>query len=806
MALNPKFVTAPSLQQYFVDKDSGEPLSGGTVEYFSDENRTVCKAVFQLQGNQANYTYEPLPNPVNLSAVGTIQDNNGNDVIPYYFPFREDNTDTPELYFIVVKNSLGVPQFTRQAWPNPDQGEAFDELDTAINYIPNGQLLAHTDLEDNVLVGGENTIAQGGISIVLPESPASVNELEFIAASNTGNAPGNPRYTALFTSINPSALDNIKAIRVKFRDVNKFSSDLDPQYTFGFFASSNVEIPFSLDIFKFYGTNGSPFDKDSVATGTIDAFPRFYSFTFRFGENIGKEVDIVNNDDFISIEIDLAKTIGFELEFSDFVLVLGAVPLEAFPTQTNADMLTRGVAGWVDTPNPTGFDLYLPMILTREGMQFDDSGIGKILADVGDILLPDDPNAIHNELPCDGATYISADFSTLGIPFARLRDRLIEKSSIIGLPLFGTGDDFATSLPVEVDRIMLSVNDFGTPVAAAANGASATPFLFVTSIEYAGSAVGSASLDYIASWDGVNQFVARATNFLDPFAPLSAGTSPFSFEIFNTATGLYAEQDRAGFRVVTTSGATLANPGGAALFWDFSNATTTHRVYYVITDETPPADPGVLIEIKITASYSANDVALVTSHAVNAYQVSEIEIAAVPSAGNYFTFQTNPSLLRSFFVWYSFAITDIEPAAVGTAIRVDLLATDTEVEVLSKTNAAINGTEFAVPDLRGMFLRGADFAGEFDLDNTTRFGFGSVGGANYGTFEFQQFLNHIHAATSSVTSRVSAGGGIFLTLDTSLTVGTANIDDTVTATTSVFESGGSETRPVNAYVNWVMKY
>jgi hypothetical protein len=111
--------------------------------------------------------------------------------------------------------------------------------------------------------------------------------------------------------------------------------------------------------------------------------------------------------------------------------------------------------------------------------------------------------------------------------------------------------------------------------------------------------------------------------------------------------------------------------------------------------------------------------------------------------------------------------------------------------VRTKTIAAINSYQFAVPDLRGMFLRGADFAGLWDLDNVTRFGFGiGVGGANYGTYEYQQFLSHTHNLLFSTVA-----GGI-----ATLTSASAS------ANATTFATGGSETRPVNAYVNWVMKY
>lgn len=823
MALNSKYITAPSLQQYFVDKDTGAPLSGGFVHFYSDVNRTVRKDVFQLQGNQANYTYVPLPNPVQLSGVGTIQDNNGNDVIPYYYPFNENDENEPELYYIVVTNSIGVPQLTRQAWPNPGDTRGGASGQEDFNYIPNGQMLAHTELPDNLLLPGLNVIAQGGINILLADPLQSENTLQFEASPNADNAPGSPRYIARFQCTTANANDTIKAITIRFRDVNKFSSEENPTYTFGFWTSSNVEIPFSAVVYRFYGTNGDMPDQNGVAVGTIPAAPFFTTFNVNFGQNVGKQVDTVNNDDYVEIRLELSTSIGFDLRFTDFVLVTENPELSTFPIQTNADMLTRGVPGWVNTPNPDGSDLYLPMVLTREGMTFDDSGIGKIFADIGDVPAPSSPNATTNELPCDGANYISSEYSALGIPYSRLRDKLIEKSPIANYPLFGTGAQYATALPMGVDTLLLTVNIPGTPIAAGAVGTS--PFDFNTSVAYGGSSVGRNTIGFVSRYDTSNTLRARSTTFLQgtQLNSVNAGTSGFTVSDINYEDGLYAQQTRYAFEVQTVSAAALANPGGVARYFEFSSDTLNFRVWYRITDETqpvapaPPA-PAEYIQINLNADYSAADVAYVTSNAINAYQMTRIDIIALPTQNpgppapaDYFTFQTNPGALRNFYVWYKYTDNDQDPSLANqTGIRVDLDNTDTTTTVTTKTIAAINAQEFAVPDLRGLFLRGADFTGTWDLDRFSRFGFGNgLGGNNYGTYEWSQIINHLHSASTALTIETFSNGtpGGTQCLDVAPRNPTWNtLYSRGTAVTTIGDTGGSETRPVNAYVNWVMKY
>lgn len=116
MPLDARYFVTSDLEGYFVDKDSGLPLAGGTLNFFRDVARTTPKLVYELSGAPPNYTYTALPDPITLSSVGTPQDAGGNNIVIYYFPFdAEGNLD---LYYVDVRDSLGVQQFTREAWPN----------------------------------------------------------------------------------------------------------------------------------------------------------------------------------------------------------------------------------------------------------------------------------------------------------------------------------------------------------------------------------------------------------------------------------------------------------------------------------------------------------------------------------------------------------------------------------------------------------------------------------------------------------------------------------------------------------------
>lgn len=132
---SPYFFACFPLQEYFVNKDTGFPLAAGVVEFFSDSAFTVPKDVYQQNqsGSAGNYTYSyvNLGSKLILSSVGTFADNNGNDIIPFLYPFTgtppetstERPTGTVQLYFIRVWNkdpsiyNDAVLQFTRSGWP-----------------------------------------------------------------------------------------------------------------------------------------------------------------------------------------------------------------------------------------------------------------------------------------------------------------------------------------------------------------------------------------------------------------------------------------------------------------------------------------------------------------------------------------------------------------------------------------------------------------------------------------------------------------------------------------------------------------
>lgn len=217
MAQDPRYITTITLEPYFVDKTTGAPLGGGKVWFYQDLNRTTPKLVYELTGAPPNYTFSPLPNPITLSSVGTIQDQFGNNVALYYYPY--DAAGNIQQYYIVVEDSLGEEQFTREAWP--DQA-AINSSSTTIETNITNQL-TNSQFAEVLFVTPTLTVNYTGVGTTVVQIAANWNlniahsgngSLTVTQTSITGiqALPGNPPYTLTIT---PGA--NITALTMNQR-------------------------------------------------------------------------------------------------------------------------------------------------------------------------------------------------------------------------------------------------------------------------------------------------------------------------------------------------------------------------------------------------------------------------------------------------------------------------------------------------------------------------------------------------------------------------------------------------------------
>lgn len=109
-------------------------------------------------------------------------------------------------------------------------------------------------------------------------------------------------------------------------------------------------------------------------------------------------------------------------------------------------------------------------------------------------------------------------------------------------------------------------------------------------------------------------------------------------------------------------------------------------------------------------------------------------------------------------------------------------------------------TTFNLPDLRGRFLRGVDGDAGRDPDNATRttMNVGGNAGDNVGTLEADELKSHRHSIVDQ-EGRASSGvgfDGVMFSANSGIAAGSTETD----------AAGGAETRPINANVNYIIKY
>ncbi len=134
-------------------------------------------------------------------------------------------------------------------------------------------------------------------------------------------------------------------------------------------------------------------------------------------------------------------------------------------------------------------------------------------------------------------------------------------------------------------------------------------------------------------------------------------------------------------------------------------------------------------------------------------------------------------------------------------VQVTLTGSETAAQVATKTQIAVNSVLFAVPNLQGMFLRGTDPNNIWDLDLNNRWSIiNNLNPALAGSFEFDQYTTHNHPGS---TANVHAGTDYARSSSNSAYNSSAG---SVTSILSINSDGGTETRPVNMYVKWLIRY
>lgn len=792
MALNPDYIPMTPIWELFSDKDTGNFLRSGYAKFYRDTARTIGKTTYQITGSPPNYTYTSYGF---LDTDGgwriDLNDQGAFDSVVYGFPF--DTNGNTDLYFIQFYSKDNVFQFSREGWPNFIADAVSPTQAVEINYIPNGQFRLHTNLPktSNYDAGQVRApITQCAFGGWTFERPVGSTARDFVTfkrfAAYTSNPDKSPRYEIEILCESPSPGDAFKDLRVKFDDVNKFA---DPVNEFTFAISGKIAaggaINVDLILIKNFGTGGDPSTEIPLTTFSLTSTYQIFFFAFNFGTNVGKSIGILD-DDYLQLALRFPVDNIYDVVFTDAILTPGNVSSPVFDDTTTRQFIYRSLFDNL-CPNPDGSDLYLPYTLSTKGLIPDHSVIGTISAKATYSLG-------KGELDCDGAKYESEGYSNDGIPYYRLRDKMliagVSGSSLpFNMPLFGTGLDFLTADILDAKDIKISTNSKGstsTPI----DGSPATGFTFRN------NHIGQ--VDVLAKG-----FVSNANNFViisDNPGLITPGTFTIgaSLEINENSTFAKSVQTitlisaAAGQYITFAAGNSPSSALGYFVWYKLDGVGTIPSI---------PGFTGIEVDFYSSPGTTPRDLSKITADAISGKQVSQITTVAASAipAGSYFIIDT---VTQSYYVWYEKDGVGPDPAPSGKiGIKVSVASTDTKDQVTSKTATAINQKYFAVPDLRGLFLRAANNSANpfVDLDTASRYANNSILSGNIvGSLQFSENIGHDH-------NFYDPSGGT-ITAWTSTLANSPNSKITTDTTPFLSEEGGVESRPQNIYVNYFIRY
>lgn len=790
MALDPRFIVVSDLQSLFVNKNNGEPLAGGIVTFYKDADHSTLKPVYQLTGSPPNYSYSALPNPCILGAAGNFVDEEGNDIVPYYFPYDgdpDDSENTVELYYVTVESSGESPQFVRQAWPNFVRDDT--DLEGLLNYVPNGQFLLHNNIpvsdtkEAGEIRAAVTDLAYGGWTFERPGGSSAKDIVTFEPIGTITTPDANPSFALKVVTETPSVGDAYKDVRLKFTDVNKFASNTQ-QYTFAIAANTNTgsTMELQLILIKNFGSGGSTTLEIPITAFDIQPANSINQVSFTFGTN---EDYTVGTDSFIQLALRYPVAAVSDSEFTNAVLTPGAVNITGFPQTPDAKFKYEAIAGFIDTPDYDGKDLYLKPILTKSGLAFDDSVIGDVVAESAIHTYTSGVSTTTNRLMANGGKYERIGYSTLGIPYQRLADKYWIES--IKTPRYGTGSGYLTAI----------FSGTGNELRIDTNDAKAVTDATDTSTTFTISNIAKGGVWYTKAYlISADTFLLQNLNFGAVANAADVDTTFTIFSPYRLGSTLLPEISR----ITTVAASFLADPGNPGHYFTFESYNAGVQKFYVwyqITNETDPA-PALYtgIKINLTGTETAAIVAQKTREALNGWQCTKIltvAASAIP-AGAYFNIYSSTT---QFYVWYKKDGVGTDPAVVGaTGIQVDILAADTNTIVATKTQETINRKYFAVPNYQGMFLRGWDNGANIEPEADTRYSLvPGIIGDELGTSQLDDIYSHTHRTW---TDPLSVGTGSSIVADEGDTRAT-QIDDNE-------YMGGYESRPVNTNVNYAIIY
>jgi hypothetical protein len=345
-------IAAPVLQDFIIDKD-GTPMAGGTITCYQDNSRTTLKNWYYQSGTPGNYTYIRLPNPLTLSAAGTICDINGVDTIPFFYPYSELDDNVVEPYYITIVNYAQTNQITRANFPflppagaHPTTTSAFD------NYIINNEFwrnIGTLNLTNSLfatvcpsqhdgflnpdiffiknITGGLDTVTF--TKFPLTTTPILTGDItpEFYLNHTCSNRPTGETQKAYYFPI---------SLHVNTLASVPFTATIQAQNAGGTGTGQNV---INLFIYQFTGTGTTPPPAFLIGSITLTTGWEKYEFTSVFPPTAGLTLGS-GGDDALYLLVQMPLNMNCSINFCKPSIYLSeTVPVNSFQTYDQIDAI-----------------------------------------------------------------------------------------------------------------------------------------------------------------------------------------------------------------------------------------------------------------------------------------------------------------------------------------------------------------------------------------------------------------------------------------------------------------------------------
>jgi hypothetical protein len=736
----------------------GNPLVNGSMETFKASAHSVQKATYEDRPRTI-----PLPNPIPANAAGVLSDAGGAPK-PVYLSDDEN-------YYIVIKDSTGAIVQTVDNWNADNAFSTKPQIDEIVttNYIPNAQfrslingktLYSSDDLSatNNVLIARDNWYLRRDVLT----STNIIEFKEFIVGQTT--VPFNPKYYLNF-ACSVISTETVKDITVDIGDVETFSNQ---EMTFAIYGKSSTLSTIEILTDQDFGTGGSA----QVLT-VVDSFQLTTSFaqynsTFTTADVSGKTV---GTDNRFRIRIRVPLNAICNIDFVMCQLNIGDTVLE-FDFQPS--IMNDGNASKDAIPQPTAQDAFKSLTIDSDKI----TNVWRSFPPVGTVDWFASDVAPDGYLECDGATYS-------GLPVGIYYNLLLVIEN-----RWGYGEDGFFNISVGTQYISGAVNKFDTNVTDIADGT--TGFTFATSEQ--GGDKGFLA-DFYLTFSGITVTNKNNGNVTDT----GAGTSGFTVTKIQEGTASLPEISR----IQPIAGATLAGK-----YFLISSTTTDYYVWFQV--DGAGADPAIGgrtgIKVSLDSTFTSQSVCQIIYYVLRGCEHYFItcNAASTLTGGEYFLLYNSAD---TFVPWYRVNGVGAEPVVAGIKIVINILSSDTAIDVAFRTRVNLNRIKFKVPDLRGAFIRGWDHGKGRDGNSNirTQDGTGSADGDNVGSYQED-------GVKSNSLILKSNGGSILNSVDVNaVTVGGDNELSTTTPAGNnpaqlVSATNASDTRPKNFYLMPIIKY